>query len=263
MYKHLPILLLSLTLLPVNGFAQTAEEKGLAIAIEADRRDLGWQDSSAEMLMVLSNKQGEVSERQIRISSKEEGGEDNGDKSLTVFDSPNDVKGTAFLSFSHITSPDEQWLYLPALKRVKRISSSNKSGPFMGSEFAFEDLSSFEVGKYTYKHLRDEMMDGQQTFVVEYYPTYEHSGYQHLISWIDQAEYRVLKTEFYDRKGALLKTLVYSDYQHYLGQYWRSHKMSMVNHQSEKTTDLIWSNYQFKVGLDDSNFNQNSLKRVR
>ncbi|WP_246075842.1 outer membrane lipoprotein-sorting protein [Aliikangiella marina] len=249
--------------LSANIDAQTAQEKGLAIAKEADRRDLGWQDSTADMLMVLSNKQGETSERKIRIKSKEVAGEDNGDKSLTIFDSPKDVKGTAFLSYSRIITPDDQWLYLPALKRVKRISSSNKSGPFMGSEFAFEDLSSFEVGKYSYKYLRDEEFNGESTFVIEYYPNYKHSGYKRLISWIDQKEYRVLKTEFYDRKNQLLKTLEYQDYQQYLDQYWRSHKMLMVNHQSEKTTDLIWSNYQFKVGLDDSSFNRNSLKRSR
>ena len=243
--------------------ATTAEDKGLAIAQEADRRDLGWQDSTADMLMILSNKQGEKSERKIRIKSMEVGGDDNGDKSLTVFDSPKDVKGTAFLSYSHIVSPDEQWLYLPALKRVKRISSSNKSGPFMGSEFAFEDLSSFEVGKYNYKYIADEEVNGQQAFKVEYYPTYKHSGYKRMISWIDQAEFRVLKTEFYDRKGELLKTLEYSDYQQYLGQYWRAHTMSMTNHLTEKATQLVWSNYQFKVGLDEGDFNRNGLKRVR
>ncbi|TQV89823.1 outer membrane lipoprotein-sorting protein [Aliikangiella coralliicola] len=264
MFKSLTVLLLSLiSVQPISAFAQTAAEKGLAIAVEADKRDLGWQDSTADMLMILSNKQGEKSERKIRIKSKEVGGEDDGDKSLTVFDSPKDVKGTAFLSYSHIVSPDDQWLYLPALKRVKRISSSNKSGPFMGSEFAFEDLSSFEVGKYTYQYLREEDLGELKTFVIEYYPTYKHSGYKKLISWIDQKEYRVLKTEFYDRKNDLLKTLTYSDYQHYLGKYWRSHKMSMVNHQSEKTTELLWSNYQFRVGLDDSSFNRNSLKRIR
>ncbi|WP_210330629.1 outer membrane lipoprotein-sorting protein [Aliikangiella sp. G2MR2-5] len=243
--------------------AATPEIKGLAIAQEADRRDLGWLDSTADMQMILTNKQGERSERQIRIKSREVGGDDSGDKSLTIFDSPKDVKGTAFLSFSHIVSPDEQWLYLPALKRVKRISSSNKSGPFMGSEFAFEDLSSFEVGKYTYKFLGNEKIQDQDVFKVEYYPTYKHSGYSKMISWIDQKEFRVLKTEFYDRKSALLKTLTYSDYQQYLGQYWRAHKMVMTNHQSEKETQLLWSNYQFKVGLNDADFNKNSLKRAR
>jgi len=248
---------------PASLVAQTPQERGLEIAVEADKRDTGWQDSTANMQMVLSNKQGERSERAIRIKSKETAGEDNGDKSLTVFDSPKDVKGTAFLSYSHIVSADDQWLYLPALKRVKRISSSNKSGPFMGSEFAFEDLSSFEVGKYQYEYLGDETISGMQAFKIEYTPTYKHSGYKKMVSWIDQQEYRVIKTEFYDRKGSPLKTLTYSDYKQYLGQYWRSHKMSMVNHQSEKSTDLIWSDYQFKTGLDDASFSRNSLKRVR
>jgi outer membrane lipoprotein-sorting protein len=263
MYKLTTALLL---ILPLNSYAttnETAEEKGLAIAVESDKRDIGWQDSTANMKMILSNKLGESSTRDIRLKSKETSGADNGDKSLTVFDSPRDVKGTAFLSYSHIVSPDDQWLYLPALKRVKRIASANKSGPFMGSEFAFEDLSSFEVGKYSYKFLREEVENGHNAFVVEQYPTYKNSGYKHMISWIDQKEYRVIKTEFYDRKGSLLKTLTYSDYNLYLGKYWRAHKMSMVNHQNEKSTDLLWSDYQFKVGLSDDNFNRNSLKRVR
>ncbi len=82
------------------------------------------------MLMVLRNKQGEESVREIRIKNLEM--ENDGDKSLTVFDKPRDVKGTAFLSFSHPVGADDQWLYLPALKRVKRIASRNKSGPLWG-----------------------------------------------------------------------------------------------------------------------------------
>ena len=129
MYKLLTALLL---ILPTSVYPQTPQEKGLAIAVEADKRDSGWQDSTANMRMILANKQGETSERAIRIKSKETAGQDNGDKSLTVFDSPKDIRGTAFLSYSHIVSADDQWLYLPALKRVKRISSANKSGPFNG-----------------------------------------------------------------------------------------------------------------------------------
>jgi len=152
---------------------------------------------------------------------------------------------------------------LPALKRVKRIASANKSGPFMGSEFSFEDLSSFEVGKYRYRFLRDAELEGEPVYVVEYYPTYAHSGYQRMISWIDKKAFRVLLTEFYDRKNDLLKTLTYRDYHQYLGQYWRAHRMTMVNHQTEKTTELNWSDYQFQVGVKESEFNQNGLKRSR
>ena len=148
---------LILTFIAFNTVAETPEEKGLAIAIEADKRNTGWVDSHVDLQMILRNSQGQESKRLIRLKTLEIDGD--GDKSLSIFDTPRDVKGTAFLSFTHAIKADDQWLYLPALKRVKRISSSNKSGPFMGSEFAFEDLSSQEVEKYTYKWLLDEKLD--------------------------------------------------------------------------------------------------------
>ena len=261
MNKQLIVLLLSL--LPFSALAQNddAREKGYAIAQEVESTDNGWGDSQALMQMVLQNKRGDRSHRELRIQSLEVQGD--GDKSLTVFDQPRDVKGTALLSFSHSVEPDQQWLYLPALKRVKRISSANKSGPFMGSEFAFEDLTSFELEKYDYENLRDEFVNEQDCYVVKYFPKYEHSGYTYQDVWIDKAEHRVQKIDFYDRKSSLLKSLSFSDYQQFLGKYWRALTMSMENHQTGKSTVLTWSNYEFKVGLSDGDFNKNSLKRAR
>ena len=143
-------------LVSFNGFsiaAQTSEEAGLEIAKQAKVRDLGWNDSQSEMVMTLRNKKGQEVVRNMRNKSLEVVGD--GDKGLTIFDTPADVRGTAFLSFSHIVGSDDQWIFLPALKRVKRIASRNKSGLFLGSEFAFEDLSSFEVEKNTYNLLRE------------------------------------------------------------------------------------------------------------
>lgn len=253
---------LSLALVSNLSFALTAEEqKGLDISLEAKKRDLGWQDSTADMLMLLRNKQGQESIREIKIKSLEINND--GDKSLTIFNKPRDVKGTAFLSFSHPVDADEQWLFLPALKRVKRISSRNKSGPFMGSEFAFEDLSSFEVEKYTYKYIGVEELNGMSNFKVEQYPVDENSGYTRRIVWIDTLEYRVHKIDFYDRKDSLLKTLTFSGYKQYLTKHWRADIQEMVNHQNGKSTELQWSNYVFKTGLSESDFNRNSLKRAR
>ncbi len=252
------VILLSLSL---NAFAQTPEEKGLEIAMEADRRDTGFHDSTASMRMLLRNRQGEESTRDIRVKTLEQ--KNDGDKSLTIFDRPADVKGTAFLSFTHKSGPDDQWLYLPALKRIKRISSRNRSGPFMGSEFAYEDLSSQEVEKYTYRYLRDEQYKGMDCFVIERDPVDPYSGYTRQVVWIDKAEYRPQKIDYYDRKNSLLKTLTFDDYQQFLGQYWRAHDMYMVNHQTGKSTRLTWSNYRFRTGLTDRDFDRNSLKRVR
>ena len=254
-------LAIALATASVAAFAQSPEEKGLAIAIEADKRNTGWLDSSADMTMTLRNKRGEESIRTLRVKSLEV--ENDGDKSLTIFDEPKDVRGTALLTFSHKVESDDQWLYLPALKRVKRIASRNKSGPFMGSEFAFEDLSSQEVEKYTYKYIKDEACGEMTCFVVERFPVDKNSGYTRQIAWIDQAEYRVHKIEFYDRKKSLLKTLEATGFQQYLDQYWRPDMMAMQNHQTGKSTDLVWSNYAFKVGLDEGDFTKNSLKRAK
>ncbi|MFQ5580035.1 MAG: outer membrane lipoprotein-sorting protein [Nitrospiria bacterium] len=250
-----------LLLFPVTSFSETPEEKGLSIAVEADRRDNGFGDFTSRLKMVLRNKQGESSTRVIRNRTLEVEGD--GDKSLIIFDNPRDVKGTAFLSFTHKIKNDDQWIFLPALKRVKRISSSNKSGSFMGSEFAYEDITSQEVEKYTYRWLRDEDYEGQSTFVIERYPVDPNSGYTRQVVWIDQAEYRPLKVDYFDRKKDLLKTLTYHGYQQYLGKFWRPDRMEMVNHQTGKGTVLNWKDFKFKTGLTDRNFNKNSLKRVR
>ncbi|GAB3028654.1 outer membrane lipoprotein-sorting protein [Bowmanella dokdonensis] len=261
-YKGLnALVLLVLTSLVMPALAQTAEEKGLQIAQERKSRDEGWGDSQAEASMILRTADRQEIERKMRLLSLEM--ENDGDKGLTIFDQPADVKGTAFLNYSHAIEPDEQWMYLPALKRVKRIASRSKSGPFMGSEFAFEDLSSFEVEKYQYRYLRDEKLSGMDTFVVEQTPAYEHSGYTKLLVWIDKQHYRAHKIEFYDRKDSLLKTLTMHDYQQYLDKYWRPMKLSMVNHQTGKSTDLITHALSFRTGLTEDDFSQASLKRAR
>ena len=259
--KKLILLIASLALLPLNAWAETPEEKGLAIAVEADKRDTGWKDQKSDLKMILRNRQGQETERNIRNKQLEVTGD--GDKAMSIFDSPRDVKGTAFLSYTHATKPDDQWLYLPALKRVKRISSNNKSGPFMGSEFAYEDITSQEVEKYTYKWIKDEAYEGKDTFVVERYPAYKHSGYTKQVAWIDKGMYQPWKIDFYDRKGELLKTLTYHDFKQYLNQYWRPDRMEMVNHITKKSTTLLWSNYQFGNGFTDRDFDRNSLKRAR
>jgi len=254
----------SSVLIPSPALAGEAEDKGLQIATQRKLHDQGWGDSQAEMVMTLRNKAGQKSTRDIRIKTLEV--KDDGDKSLTIFDRPRDVKGTAFLSFSHPLGNDDQWLYLPALKRVKRISSKNKSGPFMGSEFSYEDLSSFEIEKYSYKYLATEKcpaMTALDCFKIENTPLYKHSGYTKIISWIDSQEYRIHKAEYYDRKKSLLKTLTFSNYKQYIGKFWRADQFKMINHQTGKTTDLEWKNYHFTKGLKDKDFNKNSLKRAR
>ena len=254
---------LAIAVVCVTAIAETPEEKGLAIAQEADKRDLGWGTSETNLKMILTNKQGQSSERELRIQALEVEDPDLGDQSLIVFFSPRDVDGTAFLSHTKVAEPDDQWLFLPALKRVKRISSSNKSGPFVGSEFAYEDLASQEVNKYTYKWLRDEALDGEDCFVMERYPVYENSGYTKHVAWIDKAEYRPMKIDFYDRKDSLFKTLILSDYKKYDDQYWRAHTLTMENHLTGKSTVLTFDEFKLGIELNESAFTSSRLDRAR
>jgi len=239
----------------------SAEAKGLAIATKADATTNGFADSSAKMKMILTNRHGQTSSRDLRVRSMEVAND--GDKSMTIFDSPADVKGTALLTYSHKVKNDDQWLYLPALKRVKRMSSSNKSGPFMGSEFAFEDLGSQEVEKYQWKFIKEEQIDGVDTYVLERTPVDKKSGYTRQVVWSHKAELYPLKIDFYDRKKSLLKTLTLSDYKLYNDKFWRTHDMMMVNHQTGKKTQLLWADIKFGNGLSDKDFTKNTLKRLR
>ena len=248
----------------VSVMAETPEEKGLRIATEADLDGKGFKDIIQDMEMILRNAQGEES---IRIfNSKTLEVEGDGDKSIFIFEHPRDVEGTAVLTFTHKVGPDDQWLYLPALKRVKRISSDNKSGSFVGSEFAYEDLSSQEIEKYTYKWIEDVVCPGfeeETCYVTEDYPVDKSSGYTRRVVWMDQKEYRIWKIDFYDRKNDLLKTLVFSDYKLYLDQYWSAHSLKMVNHNTGKETDISVKEILYQTGLKDSDFNRQSLKRAR
>jgi hypothetical protein len=120
-----------------------------------------------------------------------------------------------------------------------------------------------EVERYTYKWIRDEPCGELTCHVTERFPVYEHSGYTKQIVWTDTTDYQPRKVEFHDRKGALLKTLLFKNYRQYLGQYWRSHVFDMVNNQTGKSTILEFSEFSFKQGLGEKDFRKDRLKRAR
>ncbi len=243
--------------------AETPEERGYAVAARSDRSDRGFGDSEVKLEMVLRNQAGREARRALTIRTLEVPDEALGDLSLVVFESPPDVAGTGLLSHARILEPDDQWLYLPALKRVKRISSVNKSGPFVGSELAFEDFTALELEKFSYRHLGEEPCGELICDVVERVPRYEHSGYRRQKAWIDRDVYQVRKVEFHDRKDALLKTLTLDDYRQYDGGFWRAHRLSMVNHVTGKSTDLLYGDYAFGLGLGEKDFSTGALQRLR
>ena len=243
--------------------AASVDEKAYEIAARSDRSDLGFGESEVELTMTLRNAAGQESSRSLTIATLEKPDESVGDKSLVVFSTPRDIEGTALLSHAKILDPDDQWLYLPALKRVKRIASSNKSGPFVGSEFAFEDLTAIELNKFDYRHVGAEACGDLRCDVLERIPRYENSGYTKQIAWIDQQNYQIRRVEFYDRRGDLLKVLELKDYRRYDNGVWRAHLLSMHNVQTNKQTDLIYGDYRFGIGLSEADFVKGRLSRLR
>ena len=235
--------------------------KALEIAILNDQNNNGFIDSSSDMTMNLINRKGDVVSRKLRFKRLEV--PEDGDKSIAVFESPRDVKGVAILSYAHKVKSDDQWLYLPALKRVKRIASKNKSGPFLGSEFSFEDFCFQEVEKYEYKYIGEEDYLNLKCFIIERTPLDPYSGYTKQLVWIDQENYLIHKIHLFDRKSFHLKTQKFEEYKLYEGFFWQPHKVEMINHQNGKSSILLFENVKLNSGFTDRDFTQNSLKRSR
>jgi len=230
----------------------------IEIAQKSDKVTDGFESSIAQTEMILINASGQKSTREMEMKTLE--GE-NGDKTISTFLTPADVKGTKTLTHEHVDRDDDQWLYLPALKRVKRIASSNKSGSFMGSEFSYEDIGNQNYNKFTYEDKVEEVdLNGVKCYKGTRIPKDKNSGYTKEVSWISKDNFLLQQVEYYDRKSELLKTAVFSDYKEIDG-VWRVGKIEMKNHQNDKSTILIWKDEKVKVGLTDKEFNKRVLKQ--
>lgn len=238
-----------------------SEQEGLAIAKEMKAREKGFGNYTVDMKMLLISVNGDEALRELHVIAREIAGD--GDQFLAIFDLPADVKGTGFLSYTHVNKDDDQWLYLPSLKRVKRISPRNKTSPFMGSEFSYEDLASYELENYTYKYLKDEKINAIDCFVIERIPVSKYSGYSRQQVWVEKDRYLALKIDYYNKKNELEKTLVSGIFKQYLNRFWFAHEMKMKNHLSRKSSILKWQNFRFRQPLNDSDFNPQNLTRIR
>jgi len=236
-------------------------DRGLEIAKASDSNFSGYGDSKTTLKMLLKDRKGFVTERVMEMRLLEIAND--GDKSLIVFDSPRDVRGVAVLSYAHKVGSDEQWLYLPALKRVKRVASKNRTGPFLGSEFSLEDLSFQEIEKYSHRYIKDDSFDGDEFFLIERVPLDPYSGYTKQLVWIEKENFLIRQIHHYDKKSFHLKTQYFKNYKKYLERIWRPTEIEMINHQTKKTTTLLFEQLAFNTGLTNKDFTQNSLKRAK
>ena len=233
--------------------AQSGEE----VAKRAYEKISGYQSSISKTTMVLENAQGDKNIRKLEMK-KLEG--KNGDRSLLIFLYPNDLKGTKLLNYEVIGGDDKQWLYLPTLKRVKRISSRNKSGSFMASEFSYEDISSQNYKNYTYpEDAKIITKDGIEYFEVLRVSKDKHSGYSKQIIYVDTKENLARFGEYFDKQNRLLKKISFQNYVLLNGVY-RVHKIVIKNVQNQKKSALTWDSDAIKTGLSKKEFSKRILR---
>lgn len=214
-------------------------------------------DSEGLLKMTLMNVRGGQRVRSVRQFVARF---DEGEKKLLFFTAPADVRDTAFMNWSYITpsAPDDQWIYLPALGRVRRISAEKKNDSFMGSDFTYEDLSARHPDLDTHRVIGTETLDGRKVYVVESIPTEGSSSYGHTISRIADGIWTGLRRDFYDDSGILLKMLEIDDYEQIDG-FWTITHMTMTNVQSGHSTTMELSELQFNTGIAESRFSERAM----
>lgn len=235
------------------------EEKGVAIAKELHARNAGYKDLGGEVEMTLRDAAGGESKRRFTIKVLEQPEPDVAQYSLLVFENPADVKGTALLSHAKLSGDDDQWLYMPSLGRVKRVASQSKASSFVGSEFSYEDLTGSDARKYAWKLAGTKPCGAASCFELEGVPRDPSSSYSRRVVTLDQDELRIQTIDFYDRKGDKLKTLTYDDYRLFASRFWRAQRWSMKNHQSGKSTTIVFSSMKLGNGYSTSDFSTGKL----
>lgn len=217
------------------------------------------KDTQTDLTMTLINSRGDKRVRKIKQFIKDFG---KIEKKIMFFTSPADVRNTSFMNWSYDKEgkDDDQWIYLPALKKVKRISSDSKSDYFMGSDFTYDDLGDRYPSEDSHKLLKEENVKGEDCYVVESIPKEEEYMYSRTVTWIIKDKWIGLKKEFYDEDGELLKILTVKKYEKISG-YWTILQTEMRNVQKDHTTKMELKNVIIDSGIPDNKFTERMMKR--
>ena len=246
---------------PAASNTEAAELKGIDIMTRADNLESG-EDSHSYAIFELINKRGRKRVRKTMRFFKDYKGKSGFDsKMITFFQSPPDVKGTGFLSWTYAdeSKDDKQWLYLSALRRVRRIASSSQDDNFMGTDFTYDDLGDRKISEDTHRLLKSDTLNGTDCYVVESVPKKKDYIYSKKRVWVDKKNWLVLKVDFYDRKDRLLKTLN-TEWQQ-LDDLWTWKESKMENHLTGHSTVISVKKVMMNADLEDKHFNERSLKR--
>lgn len=208
--------------------------------------------------MVLIDSKNNKKVRTLEMFTKET---DEGTNSFARFLEPSDVKGTTFLTIGHKKGDDEQRIYLPALGKVRRISSSQKDGKFMGSDIYYYDMEDRDISDATYKYLRDDTHDGMECWIIEATPTDENAPYSKSILWVSKENYFLYKTEAYDKKkGKHIKTMVMRNVENINGVL-IAKQIVVDNHKDDHKTLFILENPRINIGIKDDVFTVQNMTK--
>ncbi|MCF6341799.1 MAG: outer membrane lipoprotein-sorting protein [Bacteroidales bacterium] len=216
-------------------------------------------DQTSDLTMTLINKSGKERIRKIKQFTKDLG---DVEKSIMFFQSPADVKNTSFMSWTYDddSKSDDQWIYLPTLKKIKRISSDSKSDYFMGSDFTYDDLGDRKLDDDTHKLIGEETIDGVDYYVVESIPKDEEYMYSKTKTWIRKDNFIGLKKEFYDEDEELLKILKIKKFEDFSGILVITNS-EMENVQKNHRTTMELKNVEINTGIPASKFSERMMMR--
>ncbi|GAA3927709.1 outer membrane lipoprotein-sorting protein [Litoribacillus peritrichatus] len=216
--------------------------------------------------MKLMDRKGKVRERYTDSFRKYYGNEK---RTILFYRSPTNVKGTAFMTFDYPDSEvdDDQWLYLPALRKVRRISAADRGDYFLGTDFTYEDIKQdgkLEKADYDYRYLGEETVNGIPSYRMEGVAKNKNIakelGYSKTEFWVDAEQWIIIKAIYWDTKGRLLKTLVAEDIRKVDGILTR-HKLAIDNHKTGHRTEFTFSDVDYKKRVKDGLFSQRAMKR--
>jgi hypothetical protein len=223
---------------------------GPTLAQKVYDRDVG-KDSQAEVEMLLIDKTGKKSFRTFSMFVKDYG---ETSKSYTRFNSPASIEGTAFLSWGNKGADDDQFLYLPALQRVRRIVSSQKTSRFVNTDYTYEDMQAREVDEDSHRLVKEEKYEKDDCWVLESIPKdLENTQYGKRISWIMKDSYLPLKTEYYDKNDKLLKIFTARELKQVDG-IWTITESEMQDFEREHRTLLRTNDISYNKGVPDRVF---------
>lgn len=240
----------------VPARAQTVDAEALMKEAHLNMYYAG-DDGSARVKMTITDKNGKTRERDFTILRKDlkEGGEQ---RYFVYFYEPNDVRRTTFMAWKNPDGDDARWIYVPALDLVKPLSANDKKSSFVGSDFAYEDVSGRHWTDDTHKFLREEEKNGYQTWVIESTPK-QKDYFARKLTWIDKATKLIVREEYYDSHNELLKVLEIGKIETVDGHP-TAVERTMTTPRKNNSTKIVFSDVHYDVGIPADIFSERYLK---